>query len=93
MLAWTTLCRRGAPKPTQTNMEVKEETGSTLGKEHSALLHEALSRPGVREVMEVYRTWQAKDRELAFLQSVMVPSAQVTTSNSSSNAFSKEAKK
>jgi len=31
---------------------------------HRRMLEEALARPGVREVMEVYGAWQEKDRAL-----------------------------
>ncbi len=30
-------------------------------REHAAMLEEALSRPGIRQVMEVYRHWQKAD--------------------------------
>lgn len=32
--------------------------------EHAAMLEEALSRPGVRQVMEVYQNWQKADRAM-----------------------------
>ena len=32
--------------------------------EHATMLKEALARPGVREVMEVYQNWQQADRWL-----------------------------
>ena len=33
-------------------------------REHAAMLEEALSRPGIRQVMEVYRHWQKVDRAM-----------------------------
>lgn len=38
-------------------MEVKR----TRAEAHDAMLHEALSRPGVREVMKVYENWRRVD--------------------------------
>ena len=32
--------------------------------EHAELLKEALSRPGIREVMQVYENWQRADRTM-----------------------------
>lgn len=32
--------------------------------EHAAMLKEAIARPGVREVMEVYRNWRMSDASL-----------------------------
>lgn len=33
-------------------------------REHAAMLEEALSRPGIRHVMEVYRHWQKAARAM-----------------------------
>lgn len=33
-------------------------------REHAAMLEEALSRPGIRRVVEVYRHWQKVDRSM-----------------------------
>ncbi len=38
--------------------------GSSRGEDHAAMLEEALTRPGIREVMQVYQGWQRLDREL-----------------------------
>ena len=35
-----------------------------LTREHAAMLKEAISRPGVREAMEVYRNWKKTDATL-----------------------------
>ena len=40
-------------------------------REHAAMLGEALSRPSVRQVMEVYRNWQRADRALQHIASLL----------------------
>ena len=35
-----------------------------IAKERAAMLKEAMSRPGVREVMEVYQSWKKTDGSL-----------------------------
>lgn len=45
-------------------VETKRSSGSRRERAHAAMLKAALARPGVREVMEVYRGWQEKDRGL-----------------------------
>lgn len=44
----------------------RRETGrrSERARAHDAMLETALARPGVREVMKVYRNWQHRDRGL-----------------------------
>ena len=37
---------------------------SPRAQEHAEMLREALSRPGIREVMEVYENWQKADRAM-----------------------------
>ena len=37
---------------------------SSHAQEHADMLREALSRPGIREVMEVYENWQKADRAM-----------------------------
>ena len=38
--------------------------GSNREQEHAAMLKEALARPGVREVMQVYQSYQKVDKGL-----------------------------
>ena len=45
-------------------MTKQEPVASRREQEHAAMLEEALSRPGVREVMLVYGGWREKDRGL-----------------------------
>lgn len=49
--------------------------------EHAAMLEEALSRPGVREVMDVYSRWWEKDRGLDAYRAAMKTPAHTTTTN------------
>ena len=66
-----------------TNQETERRTGSRREREHAAMLDAALARPGVREVMDVYRGWQEKDRGLDAYRSATKAAGCVTTSNSS----------
>jgi len=61
----------------------REAFGSERGREHTAMLEAALARPGVREVMDVYRGWQEKDRGLDAYRSAAKAPDRVTNSNSS----------
>lgn len=38
---------------------------STLEQEYDAMLQKALARPGVREVMQAYKTWRELDGRLS----------------------------
>ena len=46
------------------NQDTKRRSGSRREREHAEMLEAALARPGIREVMYVYRGWQEKDRGL-----------------------------
>jgi len=46
-----------------------------------ALLEEALSRPGVREAMEVYQNWRKADRHVADWRAASTPRLAVTTTD------------
>jgi len=46
-----------------------------------ALLEEALSRPGVREAMEVYQNWRKADRQLADWRRASAPRRIVKTTD------------
>ena len=45
-------------------MNRRERTDSGHEQEHANMLKEALARPGVREVMDVYQNWQRADHGL-----------------------------
>ena len=65
------------------NRETRRRSGSRREREHAAMLEAALARPGVREVMDVYRGWQEKDRGLDAYRSATKAPGRVTTTNSS----------
>lgn len=52
---------------------------------HRAMLQEALSRPGVREFMEVYRNWQEVDKELESYRRAARGRNEIITSDRTSN--------
>ena len=64
------------------NQETKPSS-SSREQEHATMLQAALARPGVREVMDVFRGWQEKDRGLDAYRSATKSPGSVTTSNSS----------
>ena len=47
------------------------------------MLDAALARPGIREVMDVYREWQEKDRGLDAYSSATKSPGRISNSNSS----------
>ena len=47
-------------------------------REHAAMLKEALSRPGIREVMQVYQAYRKIDRELNSYRSATKRRGKVT---------------
>ena len=49
--------------------------------QHAAMLREALARPGVREVMEVYRNYQNADRGLDSYRLAAKPTERVSTTD------------
>ena len=65
------------------NQETERRTCSRREREHAAMLDAALARPGVREVMDVYRGWQEKDRRLDAYRLATKAAGHVTMSNSS----------
>ena len=65
------------------NQETEKHTGSRREREHAAMFDAALARPGIREVMDVYRGWQEKDRGLDAYRSATKAAGRVTTSSSS----------
>ena len=59
---------------------IKEVEGSRA-EAHEAMLQEALSRPGVREFMEVYQNWQEVDKNLNLYRQAIKPQTETTTSD------------
>lgn len=57
----------------------------TRAEAHDAMLQEALSRPGVREFMEVYRNWQDVDKDLEAYRKASRHRNEITTSDRTSN--------
>ena len=63
-----------------TKRNVGKREASRREREHDAMLQEALARPGVREVMQVYGGWQEKDRGLeAYRGATRAPASTTTT--------------
>ena len=61
-------------------MAKQDRATSRREQEHAAMLKEALSRPGVREVMDVYSGWWEKDRGLdAYRAATKTPARTTTT--------------
>lgn len=56
---------------------MKEQSKSKRKHEHEAMLKEALSRPGVREMMRVYQNWEQWDRGLDAYRSATRPRGRV----------------
>ena len=48
----------------------KKQSPEQLEQSHAAMLKEALSRPGVREMIEVYTSWQEQNHALDSYRSV-----------------------
>ena len=66
-----------------TKQPTDEHSSSQREKDHAELLKAALARPGVREVMQVYGSWQEKDRGLDAYRSATKRGELITTTNSS----------
>ena len=62
-------------------MNISKEVERTRAEAYNEMLQEALSRPGVREVMEVYQNWRKADQALSAYRQVIKRQGQVTTSN------------
>ena len=63
--------------------EVDTRVESDREKAHAKMLEEALARPGIREVMQVYQNWQEKDRELDAYRAATKRPERVTTTDRS----------
>ena len=65
----------------------KQESGSnrrsSRARKHKEMLEAALARPGVREIMKLYGSWQEKDRGLDAYRSATRETNKVTTTDSS----------
>ena len=66
-----------------TKKEADKKSGSERDQEHAAMLETALSRPGVREVMQVYGGWQERDRELYSCRTTAEAAGRFTTTDRS----------
>ena len=64
-----------------TKRNIDKRKTSRREQEHAAMLEEALSRPGVREVMKVYSGWWEKDRGLDAYRAATKAPARITTTN------------
>lgn len=62
-------------------MAKRKHVASKREQEHAAMLKEALSRPGIREVMDVYDGWREKDRGLDAYRAATKTPAYTTTTN------------
>jgi hypothetical protein len=67
-----------------TNMK-NESQQTERERERAAMVREALRRPGVREVMEVYGNWQRADKKLDAYRSA-TRSRRTTTTTDNTNA-------
>ena len=61
--------------------ETKKRPGSIREREHAEMVEAALARPGVRELMAVYRGWQEKDGGLDAYRAATKAPGLVTTTN------------
>jgi hypothetical protein len=61
--------------------ENTEISSSRRAEDHAEMLKIALSRPGVREVMEVYGSWQEKSSEIDVYRSAVEVADEVVTTN------------
>lgn len=66
-------------------MSEHEAEGSSIAsreREHEAMVEAALKRPGVREVMVVFRNWMVVERELNTYRSSVAQQLHSSASNS-----------
>ena len=66
-----------------TNKKTDERSISRRQQEHAEMLEAAIARPGIREVMKVYGSWQEKDRALDIYRSATKEARRTVTTNSS----------
>ena len=60
----------------------EKHSESDREQQHAAMLKAALARPGIREVMKVYRGWHERDRGLDTYRSATKEARRTTTTNS-----------
>lgn len=65
----------------QNDTTKRKSVTSGREQERAAMLREALSRPGVREVMDVYSAWWERDRGLDAYRAATKTPARVTRTN------------
>ena len=61
--------------------EQEKSRSSKRAEQHEAMLREALRRPGVREVMEVYDAWQRTDHGLDANRAATKKAVEFTTTD------------
>lgn len=61
------------------------EEERTRAEAHDAMLQEALSRPGVREFMEVYQNWRKAESGIDHYRRTVKRRGKVTTSDRTSS--------
>ena len=61
--------------------EQEKSRSSKRTEQHEAMLREALRRPGVREVMEVYDAWQRADHGLDAYRAATKKATEFTTTD------------
>ena len=66
-----------------TKQRTDEHASSQREKDHAEMLKAAFARPGIREGMKVYGSWQEKDRGLDSYRSATKTGERITTTNSS----------
>ena len=62
-------------------MTKQKRAASKREQEHAAMLKETLSRPGIREVMDVYVGWWEKNRGLDAYRAATKTPARTTRTN------------
>ena len=63
---------------------LKEEQSHLSRKDqYDALVEQALKRPGVREVVNVYQDWREKDQKMDSYRELFTSFGRITNSNSS----------
>lgn len=77
---------RRESKDEMTKQRTDERASSQRERDHAKMLEAALARPGIREVMKVYGTWQDKDKALDAHRSATKQAERIMTTNSSSES-------
>ena len=61
--------------------DLRHQDRSKREQEHERMLEEALSRPGVAEIMKVYQNWQKQDEVLSRYRASTNHATRVTSTN------------